>query len=86
MKMSLTKQLSICAIVLMASCTTYKASEVSHLNIPQEVFYSCPNISLSKSSLDIDLLDQSKETFKMYQECRKWNEQKNIILKRLLEK
>ena len=86
MKMSLSKQLSICAIILLTSCATRNVSEISHLNIPQDIFFSCPNLPSAKSSIDIDLLDQSKETFKMYQECRKWNEQKNIILKKLLEK
>jgi len=53
------------------------------LNIPEKVFYSCPDLPIAKSTLDDDLLEQSSETFKMYQECRKWNDEKNKILKQL---
>jgi hypothetical protein len=70
-------------IFLLSACATHTERSSANLNIPSEVFYSCPNLPIAKSSLDTDLLNQSAETFKLYQECRKWNEEKNKILKQL---
>lgn len=76
------KKFLILFILSLGGCANHIAPSHS-LNIPDSVFYSCPDLPLAESSLDEDLLKQSKETFKMYQECRKWNEEKNKILKQL---
>lgn len=78
------KKIIMVFLLFLTGCTHTPLQTQSHgLNIPDSVFYSCPDLPLAKSSLDTDLLEQSKETFKLYQECRKWNEEKNKILQQL---
>jgi hypothetical protein len=76
----------ICLCLLLSSCTNLQQTNSHSLNIPEEVFYSCPDLPIAISASESDLLKQSGETFKMYQECRKWNEEKNKILKQLKER
>lgn len=71
---------SIILLLLLSGCATIFDQS---LDIPENTLKSCQNIPLAKSSQDKDLLEQSKETIKLYHECKKWNEEKATILRKL---
>ena len=77
------KLLIIVLLATISGCSSFRYQGNNKLNLPDEIFYSCKDLPKLESSEDVDILKNSKETFQLYQECKRWNEEKNKILKKL---
>ena len=72
-------------IISILLCMSLSACFVSFgkLDIDERILSECKDLPEVASSKDKVLLTHTGEILKNYQECRKWNHEKNKVLKKL---